>query len=240
MNAFMVCTQNRQEESTLRQTFYRTAMDTCPEEWDIRRVKSVTAVEEAMQEGLEPLICCVDIETPKSVTIAEEFRAFLKESQLLLLVNANMSPMLYIRPSIMPSGVLVKPSDPEQARLLFAELIRLVQKSQGDNALAGNTFSINSHGTSYRIPLKDILYFESRNKKLFLCTKNLEIDFYDTLEHLMEQLPPDFIRCHKSFVVNRHAVTGASMSQNLIYLEGESIQIPISRSWKAAVKEALK
>ena len=240
MNAFLVYTKNRQEELTLRQSFRQSAMRVSTEEWNIRQVKSIAAVAEAMQEGLQPLICCVDIDAAMGVTAAEELRAFLRETQLILLVNADLSPMLYIRPTIMPSGVLVKPITPEQAQPLMTELIRLVQSSIEESALAGSSFSINSHGVSHRIPLKDILYFESRNKKLFLCTKNLEIDFYDTLEHLMEQLPQDFIRCHKSFVINRHAVSQVSMAQNVIFLDGESIQIPISRSWKANVKEALK
>ncbi|MBE6984375.1 MAG: LytTR family transcriptional regulator [Ruminococcaceae bacterium] len=240
MNAFVVYTYNRQDERLLRQSFHQTAMRTCAEEWDIRQVKSMADVRQAMQEGLQPLICCVDIETTKSISAAEELRAFLKDTQLLLLVSASMSPMMYIRPTIMPSGVLVRPVTLEQAQPLFSELIRMVQSSQSESALAGASFSVNSHGTSHRILLKDILYFESRNKKLFLCTKNVEIDFYDTLEHLMEQLPPDFIRCHKSFVINRHAVEQVSMAQNLIYLDGERVQIPISRSWKANVKEALK
>ena len=240
MNAFLVYTRNQQEERTLRQSFRQTVMRTSTEEWDVRQVKSMAAVAEAMQDGLQPLICCIDIDSVKSVTAAEELRAFLKETQLILLVNADLSPVLYIRPTIMPSGVLVKPVKAEQAQPLLAELIRLVQNLMGESSLAGSSFSINSHGVSHRIPLKDILYFESRNKKLFLCTKNLEIDFYDTLEHLMEQLPQDFIRCHKSFMVNRHAVTQVSMAQNLIFLDGENIQIPISRSWKAGVKEALK
>ncbi len=240
MNAFVVYTHNNQEERVLRQTFHHTAMRTCRDEWDIRQVKSLADVREAMQQGLEPLIGCVDIDTTKSISAAEEFRAFLKDAQLLLLVNASMSPMLYIRPTIMPSGVIVKPSTPEQAQPIFAELIRMVQNSLSDSALAGEFFTVNSHGVSHRIAMKDILYFESRNKKLFLCTKNVEIDFYDTLEHLLEQLPQDFIRCHKSFVINRHAVTQVSMAQNLICLDGDRVQIPISRSWKASVKEALK
>jgi len=240
LNAFVVYTYNNQEERTLRQTFHQTAMRTCKDEWDIRQVKSLSDVREAMQEGLEPHIGCVDIDTTKSITVAEEFRAFLKDTQLLLLVNANMSPMLYIRPTIMPSGVIVKPATSEQAQPLFEELIRLVQSSLGESALAGESFTVSSHGVSHRIAMKDILYFESRNKKLYLCTKNVEIDFYDTLEHLLEQLPKDFIRCHKSFVINRHAVTQVSMAQNLIYLDGDRVQIPLSRSWKASVKEALK
>ena len=95
-----------------------------------------------------------------------------------------------------------------------------------------------SHGSTYRIPLREVLYFEARNKKLYLYTQNAEIEFYDTLERLQTRLPKEFLRCHKSFVVNTAAIEEIALAQNRITLCGGRIELPISRSCKAAVKEA--
>ena len=81
-----------------------------------------------------------------------------------------------------------------------------------------------------------ILYFESRDKRVFVNTADREIAFYDTLDHLQEKLPEQFLRCHRSFIVNRKRIQQIQLAKNRIILQGE-YEIPVSRTCRKAVKE---
>ena len=68
-------------------------------------------------------------------------------------------------------------------------------------------------------------------------TKKTEFSFYDTLDNLTQTLPEQFIRCHKSFIVNKRFITCLSVSRGEIELE-DGIILPLSRSYKQLVKDA--
>ena len=55
-------------------------------------------------------------------------------------------------------------------------------------------------------------------------------------EKLLETLPPEFRRVHRSFVVNADNIQRVVLSQNLVYLRGD-VAVPLSRSYKKEVRE---
>ena len=50
--------------------------------------------------------------------------------------------------------------------------------------------------------LSDIYYCEVINRKLFVHTRNEVIAYYGRIKEAEQQTAPDFIRCHRSFLVN--------------------------------------
>ena len=93
----------------------------------------------------------------------------------------------------------------------------------------------NTNKTRLDVYLVENHYFESREKKIYINTGSAEFSFYDTLDHLEESLPDDFLRCHRSFIVARRYVRTILLSQNTIVLEDGSA-IPLSRTYKAVFK----
>ena len=51
-----------------------------------------------------------------------------------------------------------------------------------------------------------------------------------------KRLPGFFCRCHRSYIINMRKVTAVKASLNLIEMQDE-IQVPLSRSYKKAIKE---
>ena len=159
------------------------------------------------------------------------------EMTFILLVSDkinDLSPLF--RPKIRPSGVLFRPVQNTQIRDMLdeiaSELDRLSERNPED------LFVFKAEGALRRIPFRDILFFEASVKKVLIHTKGQEIGFYDSIENLTASLPPYFIRCHRSFIVNTQMVKelrGAEMELGL--KSGESI--PFSRSYRSAVKQAV-
>ncbi|MBD5460582.1 MAG: response regulator transcription factor [Lachnospiraceae bacterium] len=102
--------------------------------------------------------------------------------------------------------------------------------------LSDTEYTFQAGGETLRVDRRRILYLESNIRTLRLVTLENEYRFYDTLDHAEVQLGEPFLRCHRSFLVNKRMIRKYSGSQ--IILPGE-IAIPISRSYARQVKQRL-
>ncbi|MPQ34074.1 response regulator transcription factor [Clostridium estertheticum] len=87
----------------------------------------------------------------------------------------------------------------------------------------------------YKVPVKDILYFESNNRKLNIITKNGSNDFYGTLSEVYKKINKyNFILIHKSYLINhRHAI---EFEYNQITMANNKV-LPISQTNRKEVRE---
>jgi len=112
------------------------------------------------------------------------------------------------------------------------ELDRLTQTGVDD------VFVFKAEGSYHRVPFRDILFFEARNKKVVLRTSGQEISYYDSIENLSASLPSYFVRCHRSFLVNVQKITEMRGNDMELQLTG-GVVIPFSRSCREAVHQAI-
>ena len=63
-----------------------------------------------------------------------------------------------------------------------------------------------------------------------------EYGFYDTIDRLEQSLPPLFVRCHRSYLVNSGWIAGVKLSSGCLRLKND-IELPVSRSYKNRFKE---
>ena len=238
MNAVVIYSRSKAESGMLHDAFRAIAGFREQDAWTVRRAATREELLQAVTDGAIAQICFADITGVSGLPIAEFVRRLFESAQLVLVVDSATPPTSYIRPGILPAGLLFKPLSLEAVRTLMQELLRIVRTRRQTEVFQDAAISVTSHGSTYRIPLREVLYFEARNKKLYLYTQNAEIEFYVTLERLQNLLPKEFLRCHKSFVVNTAAIEEITLAQNRITLCGGRIELPISRSYKAAVKEA--
>lgn len=91
---------------------------------------------------------------------------------------------------------LVKPIQEEK---LKAVLFKCINNMGSD---VQDFISVRKGTSLSRVLLKDILYIEVLDRKLFVHSSFETYDFYDKLHRLEDNLPPDFFRCHRSYMVN--------------------------------------
>lgn len=98
-------------------------------------------------------------------------------------------------------------------------------------------FSINSEFTLSRIPFSDIIYFETSNSqhKVKLITCKQDFEFYKTLKEISE-LHKDFLRVHKSFVVNKHHILSLDLKEKSIKMTN-GYRCPISNKYSNKIKK---
>lgn len=82
-------------------------------------------------------------------------------------------------------------------------------------------FKIDSKGTF--IDLNDVQFIEKNGMKLIYHTFNGNIETYSSLSKIVTSLPNNFVRCHKSFVVNINNITNILLSDNSITFKNGEI-----------------
>ena len=100
---------------------------------------------------------------------------------------------------------------------------------------AGTEYVVETREGKTFLPIQKITYFEARQKKIYIRVGAREYDTYDTIDRLAEKLPDQFMRCHRSFIVNRKMIDYIRLSENRIFLRDGSV-IPLSRSYRFAFK----
>lgn len=97
---------------------------------------------------------------------------------------------------IRPMHFLLKPLDKEK----ILSDVNLAMKLVNHN---GKAFSYKLAHRTFRIPLKEIIYFEAKGRQVKMVTKTGAVQFYRSIGEIHQELSnSNFIYIHKSFVVN--------------------------------------
>ncbi len=204
------------------------------EKWDFSCFSDLKEVE-AFCAG-NPLLhlACYDVAKSGSLDCLSRARRRLESMLLMLIADAGMSPMEYVRPDILAASLLIRPFEKGMLRDKLRDLILkyLEKLEQGNSA---EFFVLETREGATSIPYRQIYYVEARDKRIYLRLRDKEYAFYDTMDELERRLPDSFLRCHRSFLVNRLYVEQVLLSQGELRLS-HGIIVPLSRSYKPRFK----
>lgn len=232
---YTVLVDHKKEELHVLESLARDVIAHLSEDkWDFTKFLAGGQFLEYLKE--KPLIqyLCYEV-NDHTIGDLRAFRGEYKDTYLLLVADATTSPLLYMKPGIMASSLLLRPWTEEMAHQIIMDFFSAcIERTEMDDQ--DDMFSFSGQEGDYRIPFGQIYYFEAREKKIYVNTGRTEIGFYATLEELENRLSDDFVRCHRGFIANRKKIRKISLAKNTIYL-CDDIEVPLSRSYKAAIKE---
>lgn len=188
--------------------------------------------EKFMQEAYQVDLICADITVVQGIERTETLRRKYPNAVIVLIADMTISPVEYMKPTILAAALLLRPLQ----KTMISQVIEQIFQVYMEKDLKEEIFVVETREEKQRIPYSQIMYFEARSKKIYVCTQNYEYGFYDTMDNLEELYSERFIRCHRSFLVNRKMVEQVKLSQNYLILRG-GIEIPLSRSYKSQIKE---
>ena len=234
MVSMMVYDPRAEELELMKRLIRQAAAVLTEEKWQMEFFAAREQVASFLKDRPLLDLACYDVSYKGSIDDLERIRRDYQKLQLLIIADASMSPMEYIRPTILASSLLIRPISQEQAKEQLMELVEQF-RDQTPYGQAESLVIETREGRTY-VPLVQIYYFEAREKRIYVRLKKQELAFYETVEHLTERLPDYFVRCHRSFIVSRQRIRKVMLSKSLIELE-QGMQIPLSRSYKPAFKE---
>lgn len=235
MIGFLALAARKSENDLIKQAVRDQAALRTDEMWNFFMFEQLSKLEECLKQ--EPLFDIVswDVTLDGAIEKLESLRQVYSQAFLMVVADASISPMSYLRPGIMPSSLLLKPFDQENLRMVVEEMMESFAKRFSAGEIPESFAVATREGTQY-IPFDKIYYVEAREKKVYIRTRNEEYGFYDTIENVEKKLPEGFCRCHRSYIANMSLVRAVKPSQNLMEMQGELI-VPLSRSYKKIVKE---
>lgn len=172
----------------------------------------------------------LDIEMGK-INGMETARQLRKNSDTLQIVFVTgFSDYVFDGYEVDALGYLMKPPKREQLETIISRTIVKLCKE------ASQVYSCHNGDVWYRIPYKEILYFESDRRKINCVTQNGCFSFYGKLDEVAEELADcGFVRIHQRYLVHVDAVSQICASEVQI---GAHL-LPISRSYHQAALLAL-
>ena len=185
-------------------------------------------------QDMHPDMAVIDVTQDAGIEAAIQIRQRYPHVQILVIADVSVSPMRYLNPDIQPSSLLLRPWDQEQGNRIMEDFFLLtVRPLKGED---DSIFWARTRDGVQKIPYREVLYFEAREKKIFIRTQRMEYGIAGTIEKIAQKLPKNFFRCHRSYIVNRDYIERVRLSEGMVFLPG-SVSIPVSRSYKSMIKE---
>ncbi len=121
--------------------------------------------------------------------------------------------------------------------LLLREKSRIVNSLQKEiKKKQKNTLLIRSNRKNNHIPLDELLYIESMNDYVKIITTRSQLTAREKITKLHTRLPAQFVRIHRSFLVNKDLIQSFSKSEVIV----GGTTLPIGRTYKKSTLEILE
>ena len=179
---------------------------------------------DAVETGIRFDIIFLDIEMEKEdgITAARKIREV--DKNVLIVYVTNYQSYMQESFSVRPFRFLVKPVDETQMAVCFEEAYEEISS-------ADSYFRFSYQRLNHKVSIRDILYFESKKRKIYIITEKEMFELYGKLNDIEKSLKASkiaFLRVHQSFLVNYKHVDG--LAYDFIVLDnGKRISISEDR-----------
>ncbi|HHZ7162748.1 TPA: LytR/AlgR family response regulator transcription factor [Enterococcus faecalis] len=127
---------------------------------------------------------------------------------------------------------LLKPPTEDRLHQVLEKLRQQLEKKR-------NYFVFSSNKVTYKIPTKDIIYFEKDKRQVLIHTVGEIYKPYMSTNQINEQLDTNFVQVHSSFIINYAYIKELGKNFLLMDSKEKCIEIPISRRFKAAAHKSI-
>jgi len=160
-----------------------------------------------------------------AIIFTTAYRDYAAESYELDVIDYLIKPITFIRFFKAVNRFLMQFDKPENNA-----------NSTLDAADWGDHIYVNSNKKHIKVEFDQILYIESLKDYLRIHTLEKNIITKDKISDFEKKLPPQFLRTHRSFIVNTSKITAYTAQD----VEIGTMEIPIGRSHKETVLAQLK
>lgn len=185
---------------------------------------------DAVAEGSSFDIIYLDIEMRREDGISSAKRIRQYDKNVLIIYVTSHENHMKESFEVRPFQFIVKPISEEQLEACF--------KTAYEDINSGDFyFRYSYQRMDHKVPVRDILYFESNKRKVFIITNNETFEMYSKLNEIEESLKTckvSFLRVHQSFLVNYKHVK--SLSYDFVVLDNGK-RIPISEERRKLISE---
>lgn len=175
-----------------------------------------------LEHNLEVTKNTYDDDKEDGISAARRIRTYDKNVRIIYVTSHES----YMRESfeVRPFQFLVKPVIDKIMEKCFKSVYEDINSEDF-------YFRYSYQRMNHKVPIKDILYFESNKRKIFIVTEQEILELYGKLNEIEETLKTckiSFLRVHQSFLVNYKHISGQSYD-SVVMDNGQKISISEDR-----------
>lgn len=179
-------------------------------------------------ETFDLIILDIIMEGMNGIETAKFIREELKDENVQIIFISELENYHRELFDVRPMHFLLKPVDSHC-------LIKDIKKAIELAGRAEYSFCFKQGTVIYKKPIKEILYFEAKGRKVRIVTDDRTFFFYDSLKNIHSKLKDyHFLSIHQSYLVNYEHIL--EVSTNEIKITNEEI-LPVSRQKRKEVQD---
>ena len=132
MNAFMICNPKQLENEILKRISREKIAHISGANWKIEEYLTIKEFRKILKETPELDVLYMDVTKKDAIAAVEKFRVKNKEGVLLVIADASVSPMEYIKPSVQASSLLLRPFQQNDVVRVVEEIWEWYQSRASD------------------------------------------------------------------------------------------------------------
>ncbi len=176
--------------------------------------------EQEDREPLDILLLDISMDGTDGMEIAQQIRDWKEEREEVLWGSLPLLIFVTGYPEYMPKAFtfnafqyLVKPIDEKEFEDVFAQAVRACRcLNRKKNTLPGEIL-VRSGSITRNVPVDDIYYIESSNRKIIVSMWEEVIECYGKISEMELELREGFFRIHKGYLVNMKYVEKYSRTE---------------------------
>ncbi len=176
-------------------------------------------------------IIFLDVELPgmNGVEFVEQFKP---EANIILISSEERYAINGFNLEV--SDYLLKPiSFARFSRSVNRTMTRISTESQSSEG--NNYLFIKDKGVYQKVQISDIQFIQSSSEYVNIHTKGKRIMLYSSMDGILKKLPSNFMRVHRSYIVNLNAIE--CVNGNTVEIDNHSINV--SKTYHDSLKSSL-
>ena len=218
----IIVEDNEKQRKTISEIIENTIIR---EKIDAKIIESTSKVEDVtacIKEIEDNFIVFLDIDLKQSINgikLGEHIRERWPNCFLVFITSHSEMSYLTFEYKLEALDFIIKDNFAQMKGRIEGVLMKASERSalKPDRKILG----VETDEAIINIPLEEILFFETANAshKIRIHAKDRQIEYYGTLIALTEKLDDNFIRCHKSFVVNKNHIKEVDKMARTVLLD---------------------
>ena len=125
--------------------------------------------------------------------------------------------------------------NPAEAKVKLREcLLNAMERHTLQTNKTHKVYTLEAGGRKISVDYEDILFFETSSNihKVILHAKDRQIEFPSTIKELTNELGCDFVRCHRSFLVNQKNIKEIDTKNRIVHFSNGETCLMSTRMMK--------
>ncbi len=135
---------------------------------------------------------------------------------------------------------LLKPFTFARFNRSIERVLSRIQRLSFNNLSSKNEIFIKKNSSLVKLKYDEILYIEALENYVVFNTYNEKYTIHNTMKSLTTKLPANFVRVHRSYIINLNAINEIDDNMILIKTNEGDITIPIGKAFKDNLHNALQ